>query len=249
MVANLACARGFGHVESLWERVDSCSGAGRQIALPGGCGLCRASRRPDRRGRVGREAGFGSPQRVEDGRVIAAAVETADLGQREVCQTHGSGASRPGGREAGRRSGWGRRARHGRGRRRRSPLLDLLGRGWPRRQGAVVGDQLGDQLRLERPRLSEAWAMTRVRAPSRRRTLASMRPASSRRASRSAELDAGLVREAPQDGQPRREVGRLDGDGQAPLEAVAQASRPASTARAGCGRRRGRAGCRSRTGR
>ena len=71
--------------------------------------------------------------------------------------------------------------------------------------------------------VSEAWAITLVRAPWRRRTLASMRRASSESASPVVGADAGLAGEAAQDGDPGRQVGRFDRDRQAPLEAVAQA--------------------------
>ncbi len=64
--------------------------------------------------------------------------------------------------------------------------------------------------------------MTRVRAPWSWRTLASMRRASSESTSPSVSTP-GLANETAQDGQPGREVGWLDGDRQAPLEAVAQA--------------------------
>ena len=64
--------------------------------------------------------------------------------------------------------------------------------------------------------------MTRVRAPCSWRTLASIRAGELGERVAVGDLDPGLPDQAPQDGEPGGQVGWLDGDRQAPLEAVAQ---------------------------
>ena len=118
--------------------------------------------------------------------MIAAAVEPADLRQRELGHLAGqvdrdlAGSQRGGGAAGADQLGAGDAEALG------DPLLDLLDRG--RGGGAPIRAGITSAISSLESGLaiSEAWARTRVRAPWSWRTLASIRPASSARAPASA---------------------------------------------------------------
>ena len=212
-----ACGR------ALWKAGDSCSAGGGQRSSATGLWIAA------RNSATFSASSSSSPRlastrrrELSTVRVIAAAVEPADLRQREVGQLAGeedrhlAGAQRGGGAAGADQLGAGDAEAFG------DLLLDLLDRG--RLGGAVrAGSTSAISSELSGLAISEAWAMTRVSAPCSWRTLASIRLASSVEGAGVGDLDPGLLDQAAQDGQPGRQVGRLDGDGQAPLEAVAQA--------------------------
>ena len=135
----------------------------------------------------------------------------------------GSGRSRPGGPAAGSRRGWSRSARRGRCRSVRRPAAGSPRPRWPGRCAGDCGMTSAISSELSGLASSEAWAMTRVRAPCSWRMLASMRPASSERAPVSAISIPDSSTRWREHGEAGGQVRRFDGDRQAPLEAVAQA--------------------------
>ena len=190
------------------------------------------------------EARFDPAQGVEHGGVVAAAVEAADLGQREVGQLAGevdrdlAGAQRGGGAAGADQLGAGdaealRRPVAGSPR----PRSAWAERAWG--MTSAISSELSGLA------ISEAWAITRVSAPCSWRTLASIRLASSESAPVSAISTPASLDEAAQDGEPGRQVGRLDRRRSAPTRSGRAGARRASRARSGSGRRRGPAGCRA----
>ena len=173
--------------------------------------------------RVLADADLDPAQRVEHGGVIAAAVEAADLGQREAGRLAGeedrdlAGAQRhrgaagadqlgPGDPEGG-----------------RDVLLDLLDRRL-RRAGRGLRDELGDQLRVERPGGDRgvgddpgqgAVQLAHVGVDAAGELGQGVAVAL-------AVGEPGLADQTPQHGQPGGEVGRLDRHRQPPLEAIAK---------------------------
>ena len=205
--------------------MDSCSGVGRQARLP--AEVVDLGPEPvDSVGqlRVLADADFDAAQGVEHGGVIAAAVETADLGKREAGRLAGE-EDRDLARAQRRRGAAGadelgpRDAEGG-----RDVLLDLLDRRVSARGGEECGISSAISFESSGRAVTEAWAMTLVRAPCSWRTLALMRPASSTRASPSPSPSgrpASRTRRR-RTVEPGGEVRRLDRDRQPPLEAVAK---------------------------
>ncbi len=102
------------------------------------------------------------------------------------------------------------------------------------------GEDLAISSELSGLAISEACAITRVRAPWSWRTLASIRAASSSQGVAVADLDPGLADEAAQDRRAgwRGWGGRRRGSG--PTRSGRGGARRGSRARSGCGRPRGR---------